>query len=69
MTDRVKAYLEQKFDAGSVSYDGPQGTRCKQKRNAARKTRNAASKKETPQKKANAINKKGTLQTKSERCK
>ena len=44
------------------NYDGPQGTCCKQKRNAANK-------KETLQTKRNAANKKGTLQIKKVHCK
>ena len=59
-----------------VSYGGPQGTRCKQKRNTANKKetlqikkKRCKKKKKRCKQKRNAANKKGTLQTKKERCK
>ena len=45
-------------------YGGPQGTRCKQKRNAANKKETLQTKKERRKQKRNAANKKEALQTK-----
>ena len=50
-------------------YGGPQGTRCKQKRNAANKKETLQTKKKRCKQKRNAANKRETLQTKKERCK
>ena len=52
-----------------LSYGGPQGTRCKQKRNAANKKETLQIKKKRCKQKRNAANKRETLQTKKERCK
>ena len=50
-------------------YGGPQGTRYKQKRNAANKKETLQIKKKRCKQKRNAANKRERLQTKKERCK
>jgi len=51
------------------NYDGPQGTRCKQKRNAANKKETLQIKKRRCKQKGDAANKKRTLQIKNVFCK
>ena len=53
----------------SFFYGGPQGTRCKHKRNAANKKETLQIKKKRCKQKRNAANKRETLQTKKESCK
>ena len=53
----------------NIIYGGPQGTCCKQKRNAANKKETLQTKEKRCKQKRNAANKKETLQTKKKRCK